>query len=70
MTKSSGVSVELTTFNFIKLGFVRDKEKDMTDIPADTWRRYDVALAVSGRVHLYVMYIITTIPVSADILFR
>ena len=42
VTKSSGVSVEFTTFNFIKLGFDRDKEKDMKDIPAGTWRRIDV----------------------------
>ena len=36
MKKSSSVSVEFTTFNFIKLGFDRDKEKDMKDIPAGT----------------------------------
>ena len=42
VTKSSGVSVEFTTFNFIKLRFDRDKEKNTKDIPAGTWRRIDV----------------------------
>ena len=65
MTKSSGVSVEFTTFNFIKLGFDRDKEKDMRDIPLTSMQRSDI-ISTSVRRHVPAVMLIsnTNLPVE------